>query len=412
MYLTSAHIENIRCFEDLTLQFQTCRSEGQDPLLNWNVILGNNGDGKSTLLQAIAACMMDTTTAQALWKPDDRAIVRNGQAYGRLQAGIVREGGDKQEGQPVKQTQWQVNYLVVAGGQELAVGENSHSTKRYFPKSTIIEPSAEFKNYFEDYLARVGDIEYLKRNAFSKPSRSGWVSCGYGPFRRVYGFSSQAAMTNSVLERRFYTLFDEGASLYDCESWLKELDRKATKENKGSSQRETLKRVLDMLKELLPGVTEITIKDEVRFQRGTEAFNLGELSDGYRSMFALAVDLMRWMELLRPDKTKDITQVHGVVLIDEIDAHLHPFWQREIGFWLTRLFPHIQFIVTSHSPFVAMAAGKGALTVLERDEKGVVTAKQDVPFARGWAVGKVLSDVLGLDSVRDPQTEGILNEDR
>ena len=168
--------------------------------------------------------------------------------------------------------------------------------------------------------------------------------------------------------------------------------------------------VKEIIQKVLPGVDAISIKDDVRFQRGAETFNLSELSDGYRSMFALAVDLMRWIELFRRDKAEAINLTKGVVLIDEIDAHLHPRWQRQIGFWLTELFPNIQFIVTSHSPFVAMAAGKGALTILERDEQGAVYANQDVPFARGWAVDKVLSELLGLDSLSDPETEQMLDE--
>ena len=54
----------------------------------------------------------------------------------------------------------------------------------------------------------------------------------------------------------------------------------------------------------------------------------------------------------------------GVVLIDEIDAHLHPEWQREIGFWLKRHFPNIQFLVTTHSPIICQAADPNGLFVL------------------------------------------------
>jgi len=94
--------------------------------------------------------------------------------------------------------------------------------------------------------------------------------------------------------------------------------------------------------------------------------NLNKLSDGYRSIFALIVDLLRWLEMLRSDIEIPLNEASGVVLIDEIDTHLHPKWQREIGFWLTKLFPNMQFIVTTHSPFVAMAAGKYALALKEK----------------------------------------------
>jgi predicted ATP-binding protein involved in virulence len=127
------------------------------------------------------------------------------------------------------------------------------------------------------------------------------------------------------------------------------------------------------------------------------------MSDGYRSMFALAVDLLRWLSILRPPNANKLNQMSGVVLIDEIDAHLHPKWQREAGFLLTKLFPRIQFIVASHSPFVAMAAGEGALTLLERD-RNIVSAKQELPYVRGWAISKVLTQLFGMINLRDPET--------
>lgn len=66
MYIKSLHIKNVRCFEDITLNFKFRETLQDDPRLNWNVILGDNGDGKTTLLQAIAACLTDSATAGRL----------------------------------------------------------------------------------------------------------------------------------------------------------------------------------------------------------------------------------------------------------------------------------------------------------------------------------------------------------
>jgi predicted ATP-binding protein involved in virulence len=125
-------------------------------------------------------------------------------------------------------------------------------------------------------------------------------------------------------------------------------------------------------------------------------------------MFALVVDLLRWIEWAHPSlgrtRALPLNALSGVVLIDEVDAHLHPRWQREVGFLLTRTFPRLQFIVTSHSPFVAMAAGEGALSVLRQDG-GAVRIDREVPSPSGWAVDQVLSQMFDLDSLRDPDTE-------
>ena len=161
----------------------------------------------------------------------------------------------------------------------------------------------------------------------------------------------------------------------------------------------------------MPEVDDIQIEDDVSFLWQGDQVNLDQLSDGYRSMFALAVDLLRWLELLRPSNACKLNEVNGVVLIDEIDAHLHPKWQREAGFLLTKLFPRIQFIVASHSPFVAMAAGEGALTLLERDGH-VMTGNQDVPYVRGWAIDQVLTQLFGMINLRDPETTRWSGQDK
>ena len=66
------------------------------------------------------------------------------------------------------------------------------------------------------------------------------------------------------------------------------------------------------------------------------------------------------------DKKNQRVIVPGVVLIDEVDAHLHPTWQKRIGFWLTEHFPAIQFIVTTHSPLICQAAVNGSIFLLPR----------------------------------------------
>jgi predicted ATPase len=416
MYLQSVRLQNVKCFVDVELKFQTYRTG--DPQSNWNVILGNNGDGKTSLLQAIAACLVDSTTAERLVKPDNWVRKGNGNGLAHISARIARDDSDKlgpgrrPEEEPIDR---QVDYLIVDANQEISLEPEftpsfDMPNHKYFSSAAIIEPSPEYARLFENPERVIVDIEYLKRNAFVARKQSGWISCGYGAYRRISGFASHTVNIDNLLQKRFLTLFEEGAALYDCEAWLKELDRKATKSHKETKSRQPsiprklLEEVKTTLCELLPEIDEIEIADEVRFRWRGSQVDLNQLSDGYRSMFALAVDLLRWVEMLRPSGVS-IKDASGIVLIDEIDSHLHPRWQREAGFLLTRIFPHIQFIVTTHSPFVAMAAGPNALTLLKKDE-ATVTANQEVPYIRGWAVDRVLTELFAMTSIRDPETEG------
>jgi putative AbiEii toxin of type IV toxin-antitoxin system len=92
-----------------------------------------------------------------------------------------------------------------------------------------------------------------------------------------------------------------------------------------------------------------------------------ELSDGYRSILSMTFELIRQLAATYGPKRvfhpKDPTKVNvpGVVLIDEVDAHLHPTWQRKVGLWFREHFPKMQFIVTTHSPLVCQAAEMGTV---------------------------------------------------
>ncbi len=112
---------------------------------------------------------------------------------------------------------------------------------------------------------------------------------------------------------------------------------------------------------------------------------INELSDGYRSILSLTFDLIRQMvsffgykDVFRnlPKKGMNI-DLPGVVIIDEIDAHLHPSWQKRIGYWLTKYFPSIQFIVTTHSPLVCHAAERGSVWRLASPGSDQTSGKVD-----------------------------------
>ena len=86
-----------------------------------------------------------------------------------------------------------------------------------------------------------------------------------------------------------------------------------------------------------------------------------ELSDGERSLVVLGFDIARRLAQLNPDDPTPTTNGKGVVLIDELDLHLHPTWQRQIIGSLRGAFPAVQFICTTHSPFLIQALHSGTL---------------------------------------------------
>lgn len=417
MYLTSVRIENIKCFEDITLHFKAARKPADDLQQNWNVILGDNGDGKTTLLRAIASCLMDTTTADRVLQPE--GWVRQGKEYGRFTLQFHAELNDiipsvtSMELSQSRQNTYTVQYAVIPSKHQIP-GLPITVAKVLDPLQGV--PDKDGFIYLTTRLTiRNGSLLFeekaglelqtaIEAQAFTREKNKGWVSCGYGPFRRAFGPANTAFNITDMLEERFITLFEEGAALYKYEEWLKDLERLALKN--GATSKQTFETVKQLLIELLPGVNEIKIEERVRFVWDDKETGIEHLSDGYRSMFVMMVDLLRWLEIMRSDPAIPLNEVSGVVLIDEVDAHLHPKWQREIGFLLPKTFPNIQFIVTTHSPFVAMAAGKDALTVLQKNEN-VVIARQDMPHIQDWAVDEVISQIFGEEPYSQKTTDDL-----
>jgi len=136
---------------------------------------------------------------------------------------------------------------------------------------------------------------------------------------------------------------------------------------------------------------------------------LSSLSLGYRTLTAWIVDLAYRLFQRYPDSPNPLTEP-AVVLVDEIDLHLHPKWQRTLISYLTERFPNTQFIVTAHSPLIVQAASEANIVLLRREGDHVVI-DNDVAAIRGWRIDQVLtSDLFGLESARPPEFEDLLKE--
>jgi hypothetical protein len=155
-------------------------------------------------------------------------------------------------------------------------------------------------------------------------------------------------------------------------------------------------------------------------RRDGHSFPLREMSDGYRTVAALVVDLVRQIEAtfgeLIAEVRDGVTAVTapGVVLIDEVDAHLHVSWQQRIGGWLTAHFPNIQFIMTTHSPYVCQSADPGGLIRLPGPDEQVAphVVSQDLyeRVVYGSGDDAVLSELFGLETLYSERAEALRSE--
>ncbi|WP_375505342.1 AAA family ATPase [uncultured Nostoc sp.] len=124
-----------------------------------------------------------------------------------------------------------------------------------------------------------------------------------------------------------------------------------------------------------------------------EELIVNQLSDGEKCLLAMVGDLARRLAIANPS-LPDPLQGSGVVLIDEIELHLHPKWQREIIPALTRTFPNCQFIVTTHSPQVISQVKAEGIYILEKTDEGVVAKRPESSFGRDS--NRILEDLMGV----------------
>lgn len=140
------------------------------------------------------------------------------------------------------------------------------------------------------------------------------------------------------------------------------------------------------------------------------SFPLREMSDGYRTMAALVLDLIRQIHAAfgtvrtRPLTGRGIAlTAPGVVLIDEVETHLHLTWQRQVGPWMRQHFPNIQFIVTTHSPYVCQAADPDGLIRLPGPSELRAPAPVDQELYQRVVFGSgddaAISQLFGLETL-------------
>ncbi len=359
--MTRVSLTDVRGFDHLEIPLAPAKQgSGQ-----WLIFLGDNGTGKTSILRALALAFSSDEVVQAL--------------LGRLGRGapMVR----------LQATQATIQVECPSGSlPRLALG------------------ASETGDRLED-------------------RGSGEVSV---PFTVAYGCRRGSALGAAAREDNessplsaVESLFDEGAGLVHAETWLRRRKLAATM-SPGSPDEAFFDAVIATLVEVLPGVKKIHVGADVIEVEGPSVGRvpLGALSDGYLTTTGWVIDLIaRWSEdAKRRGTTLDKSfreRMTGVAIVDEIDLHLHPLWQREVITGVRGLFPNMSFVVTTHNPMSLLGARPGEVYVLRRDERSgrVVVEQRDLPPGAG-AERILTGEWFGLASTLDDDTLKLLDKHR
>ncbi|TAD87879.1 MAG: hypothetical protein EAZ99_15880 [Alphaproteobacteria bacterium] len=422
MYVRSLILENYKCFDIEAISFSVPKRNTNDASVNnYTLIVGDNRSGKSAILKAIAFNAICPILSGSGFRPvflsRNKAVKSSERVDSDMLVGAVKgtyllseseldiEFAQRQAF--VKHIQKVVDVKFDPAKIPSMLGfavdfqrivTSSQEKLNYF----IVNPFEQI-TFFEDVISKIGVKDFFENFRYEEHLANSVLFgefspycfvAGYHPSRRIELAEWNAAAMNrqrGIRYQRVAGLFEEQVSLRPLTGWFQTLSKQRQQE------------VEHLLASLLGGkpirLTEAPQRD-IYVDLGDGPLPFSVLSDGYRAFLAWTTDLIGQMCDVIPD-TMALTDMTGIVLIDEIDAHLHPKWQRRVVQDVTRTFPNLQFIATTHSPLVAGTVHPENVLVTELQDDGTATVRRGTEALIGRSANEILlSSYFGLDSTR------------
>ena len=345
MKIKKVILDNIRCFDHLEIDFT-----GDKGSKDWIVVLGDNGVGKSTLLRSIALGLTEESGASGL--------------LDELVGDWIKRDAPKKAG-----------YVLI----ELEA----------FPGC---REKATIKTDFS--IDQFKEVKVRQKVNPKEPKTFNWDDlfvCGYGASRSQ---NASQSFEEYIITDSIYTLFNYSSELQNPELIVRRLKTLEIDERKIYNK---LEHIL-MLEE---GAITMEFSGIKVTGPWGEKMPIGAISDGYRVVLSMFTDSFGWKGLSegskkKPDKEK-VLDLEGIILIDELEQHLHPRWQKDIIGLLRKQFPKVQFIISTHSPLCVIGTTElkdedCAIIALDRGEEGIKYDMASPP--RGKRADQVLTSYL------------------
>ena len=409
VYLQEVLLKDYKCFHGVNkFSFVLNPAERVLRYPRCTVFLGDNGTGKTNLLKVIA------NLAPEIRRVDDEEYKKEGKNDIALE---VAFGNTTQE-EPLHEKAYRPHVVERYTGKgynaevifafNKGVGQRITNLKfENLYKKKEINGSYEVRDQVKiGYNATTNTIQY------DVPSLENVVIYAYG----VNRFSD--TQNNLKTDNFVDTLFYDDCPLINVNQWLLQLELAKQSKNQGIRARRRISIITDVLRKsnLFPDVqgydvvVDGDLNTDVLFKTSLGNFHLQDLAYGYQCMFAWVFDFIKKMFDRYPDSQYPLSEP-AILIVDEIDLHLHPEWQRHVLHDLCDLFPNTQIIVSTHSPLVIQSMDNINLYAFSKGEQGTEVTSYLGKSFMGWKVDEILREVMQLgDKVRSDRYNQIRQE--
>lgn len=408
MEVNKFRLNNIGRFEEISVPLATSETHST----NVTVFVGNNGSGKTSLLRSLSTSLSwlvsQIRSETGRGSPIPELVIKNGKTSASIDIEIFDHTGSHYNPESHIED-YIVNWSVA----------KSRSGRKGEHKSELSGASS-LADHYRTLLSRdentslpliafysvervVLDIPLKIKDRHTFLQLDGYdnsLSQGVD-FRRFFEWfreredtENESGLSDEILEKLRNILGD------DNDSWAKLNELKASRRDK------QLTAVRTAIYKFMPEFSNLRVKRKPRLHMSIDkngsTLNVMQLSQGEKSLMALIGDIARRLAMMNPGPENPL-KGDGIVLIDEVDMHLHPKWQRSLIAQLSKTFPNCQFVLTTHSPLV-ISDSQGVLTYLIDEDRLI-----ELSGLYGEDANSVLLEVMDTD-IRNTQVNIEIND--
>lgn len=342
MHFQSVIIENFKAIEAMQIDF--------DPGIN--LLIGDNGVGKTCVLEALTVALggflsgISGVATRGIWESDVRIV----------QSLLADASIGVQYMTPVS-----ISCKTCVGIESFEWARTRGNVTAAFRTKTTNKAITRYAQEIVNDLTR--DLPLLSYMGTTRVSQ---------PKREDYG----AVLKKTLTDRRcgYIGCLDSALDIKAIKAWCLKMEMVSYNKNKPIKEYETFKRVVSSVMKHMtalennPVITYSRVFEDIVYSEGSTILPISYLSAGYQSLLWITMDIAYRMAILNPG-LDDFKTVTGIVLIDELDMHLHPKWQWNVLEVLAQTFPNIQFIIATHSPILISSCKNGKLIMLDEFQK-------------------------------------------